>query len=134
MTEQERREGGIGIRDQAQWNIDISNTKVFFNLTGNTDLRNIANLLVDEGFRICAIDHSRAFTTSKKLVGEERLIFFSKETLARLEALDKETLAERLGRWLTAAQIKSLLNRRDQILRRVDKLVALKGEEVVLLP
>lgn len=134
MTEQERRERNIGIVHQDQWNIDSSNTKVFFNLTGNTDLRNIANLLVDEQFRICAIDHSRAFTTSKQLVGEEQMFTFSREMLEKIEALDRKTLLDELGEWLSPGQIKSLLKRRDLILSRAEKMIELKGEDVVLLP
>ncbi len=89
---------------------------------------------MDDQFRLCAIDHSRAFTTSKKLVGEEQMFTFSREMLEKIEALDRKTLQDELGEWLSPGQIKSLLKRRDLILTRADKMVALKGEDVVLLP
>lgn len=134
MTEHERRERGLAPRDQAQWNRDLANTKVFFNLTGNTDLKNMANLLVDEQFRLCAIDHSRAFTTNKNLVDEDGMFRFSRATLDKLKGLDRKSLDEHLGDWLTPGQIKTLLKRRDMILARADKMIEFKGEEIVLLP
>ena len=65
MTEAERQAQGLGAPDPAAWSREVAAVRLFYNLTGNTDYRNIRNLLVDGSFRICAIDHSRAFQTSK---------------------------------------------------------------------
>ena len=48
--------------------------------------------------------------------------------------LDRATLDERLGPWLSAKQIDALLARRDLILERADTLVEKRGEAAVLYP
>ena len=58
MTEAERQAQGLGAPDPAAWSREVAAVRLFYNLTGNTDYRNIRNLLVDGRFRICAIDHS----------------------------------------------------------------------------
>ena len=54
--------------------------------------------------------------------------------LERLEALDLETLKERLGRWVSDERLEALLARRDRLLARARKLVAERGEGAVLFP
>lgn len=132
MTEAERREGNLQAPDPTAWSNEVAAVRILFNLTSNSDFNNIRNLLVDSDFRICAIDHSRAFRTQKRLVAETMLMRFSRDLLVRLEALDQETLTAHLDDWLSKSQIKALLKRRDLILARADKLVALKGEALVL--
>ena len=112
--------------------MSASTCSFFFNLTSNSDYNNIRNLLIDPDFNICAVDHSRAFRTQKKLVSEEMMSRFSRSLLQRLEELDAEMLTDSLGEWLSKSQIKGLLKRRDLILARAEKMVELKGEEMVL--
>lgn len=132
MSEAERKESGAHAPDPVAWSAQVANVRLFFNLTHNTDFNNINNLLIDGDFRICAIDHSRAFKTQKQLVSEEMMMRFSRSLIERLRGLDREELEAVLGDRLTKAQIKGLLARRDRILDRVDELVELKGEELVL--
>jgi hypothetical protein len=133
MTETERSRDKIQAPDQAAWDRQVADVRVFFNLTFNTDYNNINNLLVDTDFRIIPIDHSRAFRTKKSLVAEQMMMRFSPDLLERLEALDLDSLTDSLGDLLSKGQIKALLKRRDLILVRADKLIELKGEETVLL-
>ena len=133
MTETERSRDKIHAPDQAVWDRQVADVRVFFNLTFNTDYNNINNLLVDSGFRIIPIDHSRAFRTKKSLVAEQMMMRFSPDLLERLEALDTDSLTDALGDLLSKSQIKALLKRRDLILVRADKLIELKGEEMILL-
>ena len=133
MSETERSSKKIQAPDQAVWDRQVADVRVFFNLTFNTDYNNISNLLVDTEFRIVPIDHSRAFRTKKSLVAEQMMMRFSSNLLEKLEALDFESLTDALGDLLSKGQIKALLKRRDLILVRADKLIELKGEEMVLL-
>ncbi len=132
MSEAERKEKNIQAPDPVAWSRQAANLRLFFSLTNNSDYNNINNVLIDRDFRLCAIDHSRAFRTQKNLIGETMLIRFSRDLLGRLEALDEPTLTQTLAPWVSKAQIKALLKRRDKILRRADKMVELKGEELVL--
>ncbi len=132
ISEAERQEKDIQAPDPAAWSRQVADLRVFFSLTGNSDYNNINNVLIDRDFRICAIDHSRAFRTQKALVGESMLIRFSRSLLERLEALDETALSGALAPWVSKVQVKSLLKRRDSILKRVGEMIELKGEDEVL--
>ena len=128
MTEAGRREKGLDPPDQAQWNREIYNVRLFRQLTYDTDFRNINNLLVGSDFHVWAIDHSRAFRTREELLPAMELDRFSREVLDRLRALTEKELDRSLGRWLTGLQIRSLLKRRDRIVAEADRLIAERGE------
>ena len=81
-----------------------------------------------------AIDSSRAFRLEEELFEEHTVDHFSRAVLERLEALDLETLKERLGRWVSDERLEALLARRDRLLARARKLVAERGEDAVLFP
>ena len=108
--------------------------RLFKQLTYDTDYNNVSNLLVDPDFRIYAIDFSRAFRLYNSLRKEESLGRFSRTVIDQLRNLDKETLLEKLGPWLTKGQIKSLLKRRDQILELVEERIAERVEAAVMYP
>ena len=57
---------------------------------------------------------------------------FDRQLVARLEELDLEYMQFRFGRLLLDPQIRAIILRRNALMRRVEKLVAEKGEEAVL--
>lgn len=134
ITEADRLERELQPPDLEQWNRQMFNVRLFHQLSYNTDFNNVRNLLVDKEFRIYAIDHSRAFRVGEELLAEADLKRFSRSALARLRELDEPILKEKLGRWLTRKARKALLERRDRIVERADRLVAERGEEAVLYP
>jgi len=134
MTENERMKKGLRSPDPEAFNEQMFAVRLFHNLTYNTDFNNASNLLVDGSYKIWIIDHSRAFRTHKKLLAEGDLTRFSRRVLDGLRGLTKKNLNENLGEWLTKAQIKALLIRRDLILKRVESLVKESGEEAILFP
>jgi len=134
MTEEERRKKGVAAPDLEAWNGQMHRVRLFHQLTGNTDYRNPQNVLVDPGFRVYAVDSSRAFRIQEDLRAPQDLVRFSRATIEKLAALDRPTLDARLGRWLDGSQIAGLLARRDRILALAKKGVAEKGEDAVLYP
>ncbi len=134
MTETERRTRGIPADDAAAWNRQVYTVRLFRQLTHDTDFNNTGNLLVGEGFRLWAIDHSRAFKTRKKLLAEEDLKHFPASLLERLRRLGAAELSAAAGGWLTKGQCAALMARRDLIVKRADRLIAERGKEDVLLP
>ena len=54
--------------------------------------------------------------------------------LANLEALDFDTLKERIGEWISDDRIRAILARRDVIVERAAELAAELGEGAVLVP
>ena len=132
MTEAERMRGGIHPPDLEQWNEQMLTVRLLNQLTDNTDYRNVSNLLVDSSFRLYAIDYSRAFRLHGKLRREASLERFPRPVLEKLRGLTPELARQKLGKWLTKDQIKTLLKRRDRIVDLARKRVAELGEEAVL--
>ncbi len=133
--------GTISEWDRQQENIPISSPKayvegmftlrLFHQLTHNIDYKNVRNVLIGGG-QVWAIDHSRAFRNSKKLIEEIKLQRFSRSVLEALRGLEMEALRETLGKWLSKRQLEAMLARRNLIVERADKLIAERGEEAVL--
>jgi hypothetical protein len=134
MTETERRQRGIETTDVAAWNRQIYTVRLFRQLTHDTDFNNTGNLLVGRGFRLWAVDHSRAFKTRKRLLAANDLVRFPASLLDRLRRLEARELQAAVGDWLTKGQRAALLARRDLIVERADRLIAERGVEAVLLP
>ena len=134
ITETERRRRALRATDTAAWNRQIHRVRLLRQLTHDTDFNNTGNLLVGEGFRLWAIDHSRAFKTRKKLLAATDLERFPADLLDRLRRLSAAELEAATGEWLTKGQRAAVLARRDQIIERADRLLAERGADRVLLP
>lgn len=133
MSEEERLEGRKPPPDALAWSRMTTDFALFDNLIDNTD-RHLNNLLITSEWKIALIDHSRSFRRNKKLRKPASLTRFSESLLDAISQLDRETLKEGVGQYLTGVQIKGLLERRDRILERSRKLVLERGPEVVLYP
>jgi hypothetical protein len=117
------------------WNRQIARQRVFDNLIENID-RNAGNLLVyrapgDRAWHLVLVDHSRAFTSSRKVLFEMSRI--DRPLFERLRALDMPTLEARLGD-LVAGDLRRILQRRDAIVAHFEKLASVKGEAAVFVP
>lgn len=132
MTQADRKQKGLEPPDVEAWNQQMHKVRLLHQLTYNTDHQNIRNVLLDPSFRVYAVDSSRAFHVQVDLLVPGDLVRFSRSAVARMEALDKATLKEHLGRWLGGMQIDGLLARRDKILAIVKQRVKEEGEAGVL--
>jgi hypothetical protein len=115
------------------WSRQLSTMKMFDVLIANED-RNAQNFLVDPDFFVVLIDHSRAFITSKSILkNKSKLpIQFDRDLVAKLKALDRETLDTHLEDLLMGGQVKAVLERRDGLLKYLDELIRKRGEGQVL--
>ena len=111
-----------------RWNRQIIRAKMIDNLIANTD-PNLGNWLVDPAWNIVLIDHSRAFTSTRKMTHEMTRI--DDDLWGRMQALDQNGLAAALGSWLSTEEIDALLRRRDAMKALIDALVAKRGEAAV---
>jgi hypothetical protein len=102
--------------DPTAWNQQMWKVRVFDNLVYNID-RNLNNLLITPDWKLCMIDHSRTFKVLPDLKSPKDLTNFSTSLMDALKGLSKETLKQRCGKYLTGAEIDSLLKRRDKILK-----------------
>ena len=131
MTQADRKQKGLEPPDVEPWNQQMHKVRLLHQLTYNTDHQNIKNVLLDPSFHVYAVDSSRAFHVQVDLLAPGDLVRFSRSAVKRMEALDRATLKELLGRWLGSMQIDGLLARRDKILKIVQQRVAEKGEQEV---
>jgi hypothetical protein len=78
------------------------------------------------------IDFTRAFRPAKTLQYPDEVARVDRRLFAQLRALTRDGMRERLGRWLTNADIDAVLARRDALVGILNKHIAAKGEAAVL--
>jgi hypothetical protein len=103
----------------AIWNREIMRAKMFHNLIGDID-PNLGNWLIDPEWRVTLIDQSRALTTTTRLVHEMKQV--DGPLWQRMRALTAEGLARDLSRWLGQREIRAILERRDRMQAKIDRL------------
>jgi methionine-rich copper-binding protein CopC len=106
----------------AEWNRQLARAKMFDNLIGNKD-PNLGNWLVDPGWNLILIDHTRAFTTDKDLV-HKKMTRIDGALWDKMSALTLETLEPVLGPWMGKGEIKAVLQRRDVMKAGFEKQLA----------
>jgi hypothetical protein len=94
---------------------------LFDELISNVD-RNQGNIIYTRDWRMWLIDHTRAFRKNASLKTPARITRCDRQVYERLQALTRETLKAEVGRQLDDGQIKSLLARRDAIVKKLDSL------------
>ena len=132
LSEGERYVRRIRPPDAASWNRQLAVVGIFDQLIFNFD-RNAGNLIIDRGWRLWMIDHSRAFKTTKSLRNPRALgDSCEKDLLAALRALGQAALRTQMNGLLSDGQIEGLVARRDHIVAHYDRLIADRGEAAIL--
>jgi hypothetical protein len=131
MMEIDRTKNKIEPPDVDAWNKQMYAVRVFHELVYDTD-PNLTNLLITKDWQIWMIDSSRAFRMYKKIGSPANLVQIDRKLLAKLRELDKDTLQQKLGKWLNKMEIEGLDARRQLIVQHFDNLVKQKGEAAVL--
>ena len=105
--------------DKQQWGRQIAMMRLFDELIANSD-RNLGNMLYSKEWRLWAIDHTRAFRKYSTLKHPTYVSRCDRAVFERLKALDRDTLKRELGAHLDDGHIKSILARRDLIVKRLE--------------
>lgn len=121
MDEGERLKKKISPPDLNAWHQQTQLVYLFDQLIYNVD-RNMGNLVITNGWRLWAIDHTRAFRTHDTLKSPAVVTRCDRQVFERLKQLDKETLKREMGSHLDEWQIRSLLARRDFIVAKLEKI------------
>ncbi len=119
MDEQERYRGKRSSPDSEDWNQQMWTTRLFDQLIANVD-RNLGNLLIDKGWSIWMIDHSRAFRMNPAPRSPDNLSKVERRLLDRMRALNQGNVRRAVGDSLNADEITALLKRRDRIVEHFD--------------
>jgi len=125
------KELGGKVPGGVDWGKPIRQMQMFDNLIRNID-RNAGNILIGRPGDLILIDHSRAFTTDRRL--QNKMERVDAELWERMQTLTREGLTRALGAWLDEAAIDAIIARRNAMAAEVDKLIAKKGPALVLIP
>jgi hypothetical protein len=125
------KELGGKVPSGPDWGKPLRQMLMFDNLIRNID-RNAGNILIGRPGDLILIDHSRAFTTDKKLQNKVERV--DAELWERMQTLTRENLARAVGQWLDDDAIAAIIERRDAMAATIDKLVAKNGRSLVLIP
>ena len=125
------KELGGKVPSGPEWGKPLRQMMMFDNLIRNID-RNAGNILIGRPGDLILIDHSRAFTTDKKLQNKVERV--DAGLWERMQTLTRENLDRALGPWLDEDAIAAIIERRDAMAATIDKLVAKNGRSLVLIP
>ena len=113
------------------WSRQMFRMRVFTQLVADTD-RNLTNLLITNDWKLWMIDFTRAFRPQRTLTTPGDVTRCDRELLARLQSLNRDEIAAKTKHFLTGGEIDAMMARRDAIIAQVNKLVAERGEALVL--
>lgn len=131
MTYTKSRKNKIDPPDRTRWSQQIHMMRFFDALVFNTD-RNMGNMLIDHGWNLWLIDHTRAFRRQVTLRNPDMLIQTDRKLYGKLKDLDEGQVRQTLKPYLRGYEIDALLERRKKLLAHFDKLIREKGENKVL--
>lgn len=112
-----------------RWNDEMHASRLFHVLIGDGDY-NMTNTLIAPDWRVWMIDFTRAFRLIKSLDYAKDVTRVDRKLYANLRGLSREVLQERLGTWLTKAEIDAVLGRKDLLVRALEAQIASRGEAV----
>jgi hypothetical protein len=123
MDERARAKGDVQPPEELSryWHQQVAMLRVFDQLIDNTD-RNPGNVLITRGWRLWAIDHTRAFRKNRELRIAAYVIRCDRVVFERLKALTLESLKKALRPHLEDPQLTAILARRDAIVAKLERL------------
>jgi hypothetical protein len=130
MDEAKRQKDRVEPPDNADFVRRMQVMRVFDELIYNTD-RNPGNILITKDWKIWMIDHTRAFRRYQKLQNPNVLVRCERSLFEAMKRLDEPALRRELMPYVSAAEIRALLARRDLIVRHFQEKSARLGEEHV---
>lgn len=130
FDELKRREKKVEPPDGEDWTRQLNLVRVFDQLIDNTD-RNQGNLLIDQDWRLWMIDHSRAFRVTTVLRRPEILKRVSTQMLEAMRGMTLARCMTELRPFLTEDEIRTMMVRRDLLLKFFADAVSEKGADAV---
>ncbi len=131
QTEEIRVKKKLEPPDPISWAKQAHVMNVFDQLVYNTD-RTRNNILITPDWKLWMIDHTRAFRKLPMLLDDKKIRQCDRSMYQRLKALDEASVRQRLKDYLRKDEITALLKRRDLIVKKLDTLIAEKGQGAVL--
>jgi len=113
----------------------LGRQRVYDDLVANID-ENATNLMFDAQWNIIKVDCSRCFTNVMTLPFEigKQANRIDRPFFERIKALTRDQLRKEIGDFVEGGAIDAMLARRDDIVKKFEKLAKEKGEALVILP
>jgi hypothetical protein len=131
ITEKERRDKGFDPPSIGRFNQQKQIMHLFDNLVGNRD-SNLGNALIDRNWRLWFIDCSRCFGTSEDLLYSHAITSCERRLWKVLRDLDQTEVTQLLAPYLSKAEIRALMVRRDKLVEYIQALIDEWGETHIL--
>lgn len=131
MDEVERHRQNLTPPDVDAWNNQMYKIRVFDQLVSDSD-PNLTNVLVSQDWKIWRVDFSRSFRLRGDVKSPDDLVRCDRHLFEKLKALDGNELEQRTKHYLNKMEVKAVMQRRNKIVERFQKLIAEKGESEVL--
>jgi hypothetical protein len=131
MTELDRFKRHIDPPSADEWARQMNIVHAFDQLIYNTD-RNLGNLIITKDWHVWMIDHTRAFRWQRNCQNLKMVKQIDRKLLAKRRELDRKTLQQRVGKYLSKNEIDGVLARRDELVQHVDQEIASAGEAKVV--
>ncbi|MGH9464799.1 MAG: hypothetical protein ACRD0X_04085, partial [Thermoanaerobaculia bacterium] len=112
-------------------NRQVADMDVWDNLVNNID-RHAGNIMWDRDWNLWLVDHTRAFARTSELIRPQEVTRCSRSLWEALQRLDEATLEEHLSDHLGNFEIRSLLARRDKVIKKLQGEIARRGEQAVI--
>jgi hypothetical protein len=126
-----RRDLGLEAPSQGRWYQQQQTLALFDNIIGNAD-RNLGNVLIDRGWSLWFIDHSRCFVPADKPLYPERVTHCERRLWRALQELDEAELRQTLEPYLLPYEMNALVARWRLMVAHVQRLIDDRGEALVL--
>ena len=133
MLELDRLRKKIEPPDPKDWERQMSSARVFDHLIFNID-RNLENLAITNDWKVVLIDHTRAFSAVPKLMNAEELTMCKRPLFEKIQGMTAADVQQAVNSYLTKSEVTGVMKRRDLIVQHFKKLIADKGESVILIP
>ena len=127
-----RRERKIEPADSNSWTKQLNLIRDFDALIDNTD-RNQGNLLFDKNWQLWMIDHSRAFRVTNEIRNPAILKRISQKMMDGMRGLTLKECNRELRPYLTDDEIRTMLVRRDLLLKFFADKVTEEGGPAVFM-
>jgi hypothetical protein len=131
FDERTRRKEKRDAPNKLAWAHQMHKMRVFAALVGDTD-RNMGNILITQDWKLWMIDFTRAFRLQAELKYPQDLSLIDRTVLARLRALDADTVKGATAHCLSPYEVQAVMKRRDLLVAHFDALVKQKGAGAVL--
>lgn len=131
MDEAEREAKDLQPPDGLDFTRQRQRMAVFAELVRDTD-RNKGNVVYTKDWRVVMLDFTRAFRLDTRLRTPVLLAMCDRRLLESMRTLTRDSLDQAVGNTLTKDEVRAMLGRRDALVAHFERLIAERGEAVVL--